>query len=65
MVLLAAASAALEDRLAACEILTEGQLRRLAEHKYSSSGNTLLDPFMQRFWNSFILRVPLWLAPNP
>ena len=45
-------------------VLTEGQLKRLAEHKYSSSGNTLLDPFMQKFWNWFVLRIPESIAPN-
>lgn len=45
-------------------ILTDGQLRRLAEHKYSSSGTTLLDPFMQKFWNWFVLRIPDSIAPN-
>lgn len=45
-------------------VLTEGQLKRLAEHKYSSSGTTLLDPFMQRFWNWFVLKIPDTMAPN-
>ena len=45
-------------------VLTEGQLKRLSEHKYSSSGTTLLDPLMQRFWNCFVQRIPVSIAPN-
>ncbi|XP_015786117.1 cholinephosphotransferase 1 [Tetranychus urticae] len=46
------------------DVLTERQLHRLNEHKYRSAGNTLLDPVMQKFWNWFTKRLPLWLAPN-
>lgn len=45
-------------------VLSDAQLRRLGEHKYSSSGSTLLDPLMQRFWNWFVTKVPLSIAPN-
>jgi hypothetical protein len=45
-------------------ILSEHQLKMLMEHKYSSSGNTLLDPIMQKFWNWFVQKVPTYLAPN-
>lgn len=45
-------------------ILSDNQLRRLIEHKYQSTGTTLLDPFMQRFWNWFVLRIPITIAPN-
>ncbi len=38
---------------------------RLGEHKYSSSGSTLLDPIMQKFWNWFVAHcIPRWWAPN-
>ncbi|RWS31084.1 cholinephosphotransferase 1-like protein [Leptotrombidium deliense] len=46
------------------DILTQQQLKRLSEHKYLSSGNTLLDPFMQTFWRYFVEKLPRWLAPN-
>lgn len=46
------------------DILNERQLHRLTEHKYRSAGNTLLDPVMQKFWNWFITKIPLWMAPN-
>lgn len=46
------------------DILTPAQLKRLSEHKYSSSGSTLLDPFMQPFWNWVVKKLPIWLAPN-
>lgn len=45
-------------------VLSDAQLRRLGDHKYSSSGSTLLDPLMQRFWNWFVTQVPLSIAPN-
>ena len=45
-------------------ILSELQLKKLMEHKYSSSGNTLLDPFMQKFWNWFVEQIPTSIAPN-
>lgn len=45
-------------------VLSDAQLVRLGQHKYSSSGTTLLDPLMQRFWNWFVNKVPLSIAPN-
>lgn len=45
-------------------VLTEQQLKRLKEHKYSSEGTTLFDPFMQKFWKQLIEYCPLWVAPN-
>ena len=45
-------------------ILSEGQLRRLKEHEYSSGGCTILDSYMQVFWRWLVLQCPLWLAPN-
>lgn len=47
-----------------CEKLNETKLKRLGEHRYSSSGSTFLDPIMQRFWNWFVIKLPLWWAPN-
>lgn len=46
------------------QILSGDQLRKLAEHKYSSSGSTFLDPWMQKFWTWFVQKIPLWVAPN-
>ena len=45
-------------------VLTEYQLERLKEHKYSSSGNTLLDPLMQIFWKWLVEQIPTTWAPN-
>lgn len=45
-------------------VLSDQQLKKLGEHKYSSSCQSLLDPAMQKFWNWFIKLVPLWIAPN-
>jgi phosphatidylglycerophosphate synthase len=44
--------------------LTRHQLKRLAEHKYSSDGISLLDPIMQRYWRWVVELIPLWWAPN-
>lgn len=40
------------------------QLKRLKEHCYNSSGSTLLDPYMQVWWEWVVHKLPLWLAPN-
>ena len=45
-------------------ILNEYQLERLKEHKYSSEGTTLLDPYMQPFWRWLVEQIPLTWAPN-
>ncbi|KAG7332831.1 hypothetical protein KOW79_004665 [Hemibagrus wyckioides] len=44
--------------------LSRQQLKRLEEHRYSSEGKSLLEPFMQPFWCWLVERVPLWVAPN-
>lgn len=46
------------------DILTPAQLKRLAEHKYSSCGSTFLDPLLQPYWNWLVTKLPLSLAPN-
>lgn len=45
-------------------ILSDRELKKLKEHKYSSSCNTMLDPTMQKFWNWFVTLFPMWVAPN-
>ncbi|CAH0385409.1 unnamed protein product [Bemisia tabaci] len=45
-------------------ILSPVQLKRLSEHKYSYESKSLLDSFLQPWWNFLVNRVPLWLAPN-
>ena len=32
-------------------ILSDKELKRLKDHQYSSSCSSLLDPFMQKWWN--------------
>lgn len=44
--------------------LTEKQLKRLKEHCYKASGSTMLDPYMQGWWEWVVHKLPLWLAPN-
>ncbi|XP_012260391.1 cholinephosphotransferase 1 isoform X4 [Athalia rosae] len=45
-------------------LLSPGQLKRLNEHKYSCTSVSLMDPFLQPWWNWLVSKVPLWLAPN-
>ncbi|XP_062854775.1 choline/ethanolaminephosphotransferase 1a isoform X2 [Trichomycterus rosablanca] len=44
--------------------LSRQQLKRLEEHRYSSSGRSVLEPLLQPFWCWLVERVPLWVAPN-
>ncbi|XP_056093886.1 choline/ethanolaminephosphotransferase 1b isoform X2 [Rhinichthys klamathensis goyatoka] len=45
-------------------VLSRHQLKRLEEHRYSSSGRSLLEPIMQRYWEWLVGRMPPWIAPN-
>jgi hypothetical protein len=45
-------------------LLSEVQLRRLKEHRYSAESCSLLDPGLQVWWNWLVRQVPTWLAPN-
>ncbi|XP_037391540.1 choline/ethanolaminephosphotransferase 1a isoform X1 [Pygocentrus nattereri] len=40
------------------------QLKHLEEHRYSSSGKSVLEPLMQLFWCWLVKQLPLWMAPN-
>jgi len=46
------------------EILLRSQLKRLAEHKYSVTGVSLMEPFMQHFWKWIVQQIPMSWAPN-
>lgn len=46
------------------EVLTVNQLERLANHKYSASGVSLLEPILQPYWRWLVEQIPLWWAPN-
>ncbi|XP_015121616.1 choline/ethanolaminephosphotransferase 1 isoform X4 [Diachasma alloeum] len=46
------------------KILSPGQLKRLSEHKYSCTNASLLDAYLQPWWEWLVSKVPLWLAPN-
>jgi choline/ethanolamine phosphotransferase len=45
-------------------VLTQSQLKNLDEHKYSSTGATLLDKYFQPYWRWLVEQMPLNLAPN-
>lgn len=46
------------------KLLSPGQLKRLGEHKYNCTTNSLLDGLLQPWWNWLVSKIPLWLAPN-
>lgn len=45
-------------------VLNEKQFKRLKEHCYSSCGTTILDSYMQHWWEWVVKHLPYWLAPN-
>lgn len=46
------------------KLLNETQLKKLENHKYSCENSSLVDPYLQPFWNWLIKQVPIWVAPN-
>uniref|UniRef100_A0A1B6IUG1 diacylglycerol cholinephosphotransferase n=1 Tax=Homalodisca liturata TaxID=320908 RepID=A0A1B6IUG1_9HEMI len=46
------------------KLLSAAQLKRLGEHKYKYDSCSLLDPYLQVYWNWLVSKVPMWLAPN-
>ncbi|KAI8781354.1 Choline/ethanolaminephosphotransferase 1 [Biomphalaria glabrata] len=46
------------------QILSQAQLKRLMEHKYSAEGQSIIEPPMQVFWKWIVEQLPLWWAPN-
>ena len=46
------------------KVLTDSQLKRLSEHKYSSGGVSILEPFLQPYWRWLVEQIPVWVAPN-
>ena len=45
-------------------MLSGTQLKHLTEHKYSSTGTSVLEPYFQPFWCWLVEQMPLSLAPN-
>ena len=45
-------------------LLSPAQLQNLDQHKYSCQSDSILDPYMQPWWNWLVGRCPRWLAPN-
>jgi len=49
----------------AMAVLSDKQLKKLAQHQYKrEGGSTLLEPWLQPFWNWVVQQCPLWWAPN-
>ncbi|XP_048728158.1 choline/ethanolaminephosphotransferase 1-like [Ostrea edulis] len=46
------------------EVLTQTQLKNLKEHKYSATGQSLIEPWFQIYWRWLIEQVPVTWAPN-
>nr|XP_045612531.1 cholinephosphotransferase 1-like isoform X4 [Procambarus clarkii] len=44
--------------------LSNAQLRRLEEHKYSCASSSLMDPMMQKWWCWLVEQISMTLAPN-
>lgn len=44
--------------------LTTQQLDRLKHHKYSVTGRSLTENYLQSYWCWLVDQMPLWLAPN-
>lgn len=44
--------------------LSNDQLKRLDAHEYNCKSSSILDPWLQPWWNWVVQRLPLWLAPN-
>ena len=45
--------------------ITPEGLVNLRKHKYQTTGYTFVDTYvMNPFWEAFVLRMPMWLAPN-
>jgi choline/ethanolamine phosphotransferase len=45
-------------------IISTAQLKHLSEHKYTSQGTSLLEPYFQPFWCYVVEQIPVTLAPN-
>lgn len=45
-------------------LLSAAQLKRLGEHKYKCDSCSVLDPYLQVYWNWLVSKLPVWLAPN-
>lgn len=45
-------------------ILSQDQLHKLGEHKYSAQGCSVMDPMMQKFWRWLVEQIPETWAPN-
>lgn len=46
------------------DVLSEQQLKKLKEHKYSASGTSYVEPYMQVFWKWLVEQIPTTWAPN-
>lgn len=48
----------------ALEPLSQQQLRRLEQHRYSATGRSVLEGGLHPWWCWLVCRTPLWVAPN-
>ena len=46
------------------QILNNYQVTKLKKHQYASDNNSILDPYLQPWWNYVVTLVPMWVAPN-
>nr|XP_054761753.1 cholinephosphotransferase 1-like [Lytechinus pictus] len=52
------------DSFLGMEVLSQPQLKRLKEHKYSAEGKSFAEPVMQVFWCWLVEQIPRTIAPN-
>ncbi|XP_066275721.1 cholinephosphotransferase 1-like isoform X2 [Branchiostoma lanceolatum] len=45
-------------------VLSEAQLKRLEDHKYSVSGVSVTERVLQVLWSWLVEKLPMWVAPN-
>lgn len=46
------------------KLLNHRQLKMLGDHKYYAEDSSLLDPYLQPYWNFVVKLIPMWMAPN-
>jgi len=45
-------------------LLSNSQIMKLQKHKYATDSDSIVDPYMQPWWNFVVSLMPMWLAPN-
>lgn len=54
----------IDDMFSSVDLLSDTQLKRLEEHKYSAAGKSITEPYLQIYWTWLVEQVPKSIAPN-